>query len=151
MATHTGLRRNFFRDAAREALVWLEDARGKPNLQLADLPDLDAATLGALTPLIRPDVQIIPLEDKVCAGVPGEAETVELFALDDESLAVFNRFNGRQTISQISDDLSAALGWPATESFSRVRAHFLRLVQLRVCVPGNPTPPEAAHGRTPNS
>jgi len=151
MATHTGLRRNFFRDAAREALVWLEDARGKPNLQLANLPDLDAATLGALTPRIRPDVQIIPSGDKVRAIVPGEADMVELFALDDESLAVFNRFNGCRTISQISDDLSAALGWPAAESFSRVRTSFLRLVQLRVCVPGNPIPPEAANGRNPKS
>ena len=59
----------------------------------------------------------------------------------EANLAVFNRFNGVNTVGQVASELSAAMGWSQERSFEHVKRLFFRLVRLRVSVPANPVLP----------
>lgn len=131
-------RRLFFRYMARETLVWCEEMCGVRHIRLSDIPKFPPQAFAALIPRVCPGVEIVPQAGRVCARLPGAKDTVTLFpASDDACLAVFNRFNGRNTLGQAASSLAGAMGWSAAESMSRVRALFLRLLALRVCVPCN--------------
>jgi hypothetical protein len=134
-------RRLFFRYLARETVVWCEELRGKPNVRLADLPKLQPEAIAALVPRVCPGVQIVPEKGQVSARLPGASEMVALFPPDEAHLAVFNRFNGENSIGKVAGELSAAMGWPQERSLEYVKRLFFRLVHLRVCVPSNTTLP----------
>jgi hypothetical protein len=136
----TDNRRLFFRYLARETVAWFEEFGGKPNVNLADLPKLPPEALAALIPRMLPGIEIIPGKDQVSARLPGAAEPVVLFPANDANLAVFNRFNGVNTIGSVAAELSAALSWPPEQSLGNVKRLFFRLVSLRVCVPANTVP-----------
>ena len=133
-------RRLYFRHLARDTVVWFEELLGKPQVELADLPKLPAETLALLIPQICPGTEILPEATRVCARLSGAAETVALFSSREESLLVFNRFNGRESLGSIADELSAAMNWPRERAFAYATGLFFRLVALRVCVPSNDLP-----------
>lgn len=134
-------RRLFFRNFARETMAWFEELGGKPNVKLADLPDLPPEALAALIPRILPGVQIIPEKEQVSARLPGASETVVLFPCDEANLAIFNRFNGENSIGKVVAELSVAMKWPQERSLAHVKHLFFRLVRLRVCAPANTVSP----------
>jgi hypothetical protein len=135
-------RRHFFRDMARETLVWCEEMCGMRHMKLSDIPNLPPQAFEALMPRVRPEVVIAPEDGQVRARVPGVKEAVLLFAAADAStLAMFNAFNGHQTVAQIARKLEGEMGWTPEQSMANVRALFLRLLELRVCVPGNDPAP----------
>lgn len=135
-------RRRFFRAAARETVVWFEELRGRRHIKFDDLYQLPPEAIAALIPRICPGVQIAPAEGQVTARLEGSGEAVALFPMDEANLAVFNRFNGQNTIGQVAGELSAAMGWPQEHSLERVKDLFFRLLRLRVCAPANADLPE---------
>ena len=134
-------RRSFFRWLAVEGIATVEQAQGKPQLRLAELPLLARESLEQIMPMVRPDIRIVPGERDVVAETPGRKKHVCLFPrepADSNACFIFNRFNGQTTIRQISADLAAARGCAYDESFGLVRDLFLRMVGEAVCVPSNP-------------
>ena len=131
-------RRLFFRYIAKEAVVWFDELRGRRNVKFGDLLKLPPETIAALVPQIRPGVQIVPEKGRVSARLPGASEALVLFPSDEANLAVFNGFNGENTIGKVAEDLSATMNWPQERSLEYVRGLFFRLLSLRVCVPTNP-------------
>ncbi len=134
-------RRLFFRNFARETMAWFEELGGKPNVKLAELPDLPPEALAALIPRIIPGVRIIPEKEQVSAQLAGASEIVALFPCVEANLAIFNRFNGENNIGKVVAELSAETGWPRERSLEHVRRLFFRLVRLRVCAPANTVSP----------
>jgi hypothetical protein len=130
-------RRLFFRYAARETAVWLEELGGRRHVKFDDLAKLPPEEIAALVPKICPGVQIVPEDGRVSARLPGASEVVALFQSDDANLAVFNGFNGQNTIGKVAGELSAAMAWPQERSLAHVKQMFMRLLRLRVCVPAN--------------
>jgi hypothetical protein len=137
MSSEIAGRRGFFRLFARESVVALDELRGRPQLRLADLPQLPDATLEQIAPAILEGVTVIPEEQRITARPPACQQAIVLFARDPVPVFIFNRFNGRSTLAQISKELSAQQQWPQEQSFAAVKALFFRLVRLRVCVPAN--------------
>jgi hypothetical protein len=134
-------RRLFFRYLARETVVFVEELGGRRHIKFDDLFKLPPEAIAALIPQICPGVQIVPEDGQVSARLPGASEAVALFPSDEANLAVFNRFNGVNTVGQVASELSAAMEWPQERSFEHVKRLFFRLVRLRVCVPANPALP----------
>jgi hypothetical protein len=144
MPSGLGNRRGFFQFLAREGVAWFDEARGRPQMRLSDLPELPPEALAELVPQILPGVAILPTDTEVRARRPGETETVALFQLEDTNLLIFNRFDGRATLGETVEAVSVATGLDRQETLARVRSLFLRVVGLRVCVPCNAgRPPEA--------
>jgi len=132
-----GPRRAFFRCAARETVVWFEELRGRRHVKFDDLLKLPPEAIAAIVPGICPGVRIIPAEGHVLAQLEGASDAVDLFPSDEANLAVFNRFNGRNTIGQVVTELSAVMEWPPERSLEHVKGLFFRLLWLRVCAPTN--------------
>jgi len=130
-------RRQLFRHLARETVVWFEELGGRRHIKFDDLPKLPPEAIAALIPQICPGVRIVPEQGRVSARLPGAGEAVALFPSDEANLAVFNRFNGKNTVGQVANELSAAMAWPQERSLEHVERLFFRLVRLRVCVPAN--------------
>jgi hypothetical protein len=130
-------RRFFFRQLARETVVWVEELCGRPSVKLTDLPSLPPEAIAALVPQICPGVQIVPEELQISARLPGATGMVVLFESGEANLMVFNGFNGMNTIEKVASDLSAATEWSRERSLDHVKEMFFRLVRLRVCAPAN--------------
>ena len=139
-------RRLFFRYAARETAVWFEELRGRRHVKFDDLAKLPPEEIAALVPQICPGVRIVPGDGQVSARLPGASEAVVLFLSDEANLAVFNGFNGRNSIKKVAGELSAAMAWPREIAMEHVKHLFFRLLRLRVCVPA--TPPQTSGFRT---
>jgi len=63
---------------------------------------------------------------------------LKLFPMDEENLAVFNRFDGRHSLGEVSQQLVQEMGWDEAQSFAYARELFLSLVGRWVCVPKDP-------------
>ena len=135
-----GNRRRFFRLLARETLVCLEELKGVRHFRIQDLWGLSRSELSQMIPQICSGVEILPEGGKVNGRIPGNEAVLPLFDAADAELLVFNRFNGVNTIGQVAEELSADMGFEPEESYARVRALFLHLARLRVCLPSNPLP-----------
>ena len=114
-------------------------SRQMEGLTFSRLPGTkeEVEAIAALIPQICPGVRIVPEDGQVSARLPGASEVVALFRSDDASLAVFNGFNGQNTIGKVAGELSAAMGWPPERSLEHVKHLFFRLLRMRVCVPAN--------------
>lgn len=134
-------RRFFFRDLARQTVVFAEELRGTPHVTFDELFKLQPEKIGARIPRICPGVRIVPEEGQVLGRLPDAKEAVAPLRTAGENLAVFNRFNGQNTAGQVVREASAAMVWSEERSFDRVKGLFFRLVRLRVCVPANPVLP----------
>jgi hypothetical protein len=130
-------RRRFFRLLGREGAVLFDEARGRPQRRLAELPELPAAELGRLIPAVCEGVAIRVENGQVCAQLPGAATARALFPVEPACVFIFNHFDGRTPIESVGRELSASMGWTAERGFREVRAMFLRLVNQRVCAPVN--------------
>ena len=137
----TAGRRRFFTHAARETVVWFEEVGGHRHVKFSDLPKLPPEEIAALVPQVRPGVRIVPEGGQVSACLPGASEAVALFRTDEANLAVFNRFNGQNSIGKVAGEVSAALAWPPERSLAHVKGLFFHLLNLGVCVPSNPVKP----------
>jgi hypothetical protein len=144
-----GGRRDFFRWLTRERAAALRRLRDVPQLSLADLPKLPPPVLASVKPRVLTGVSIVPVEGRVFAELPGGSQPVPLFPMDPATLAIFNRFNGRNSVGQVAEAVCAESRLAPEAAFMAVRAMFLRLTSLGVCVPSNvpsasaPTPPPA--------
>jgi len=134
-----GGRRRFFKQLARESLTFVDEIRGIPQCRLSDLQKLPDQTISKLIPRVSPGVQIIVGDGQVRARIPGRKELKVLFGVEAPELEIFNRFNGINTIAQVTEHLARLYGVSGDEMLPRVRALFFRLAQESVCVPGNPT------------
>lgn len=137
MRVDRGLRRHFFRAAARETLVWLEEAVGHRHVRISDLSALPESALLDLIPQVQPGVRIVAGEREVRALLPDAKEAISLFAPDETTLFVFNQFNSETDLRRIAAGLGAARQWPSEQATAYVRGFFLRLLRLGVCVPRN--------------
>lgn len=132
-------RRHFFRMAANECFSVLGEFRGTPQFKLVDLWELDRPTLGKIIPKVLESAEIHIRDSIVFAKIPsgGEEEFLSLFELASEKAFLFNLINGNNTIDRIVEEVCGHCNITTEESFIRVRAFFLELVQKGVCIPAN--------------
>jgi len=130
-------RRRFFKQFAGETIAWFEEIQGKPQYRLMDIGQIPDAQLAEMVPQIRPDVEIVPQKERICARLRGNAALINLFPANHTDLFLFNHFNGVNSIGRIAGELSIGMGLSKEESFVLVRAFFLRMVRLSVCIPRN--------------
>ena len=132
-------RRAFFRRMMGEAVSAADELRGRPQLRLSDISKLDDESLMELVPMVRPDVEVLDNDQGVCARLPQQEENVVLFSRDERIADfMFTRFDGQTTLRCVCDELVFETEWDEAEAFARVKAFFLRLLDMGVCVPGNP-------------
>lgn len=132
-------RRAFFRWMARQSLLTFEEMRGRPQMRLNDLPALPSDEIATLQPEVLADVTIFTGNDLVLARLPGKDDTITLFPICSPELAIFNRFNGMNTLSDVAGSWRDESGLPLEQTFLGVRTLFLRMTQLGVCAPVNAT------------
>jgi hypothetical protein len=130
-------RRLFFEQFAGEVIAWIEELGGTPHFKLADLGELPQSSLASLIPQVCADAEIIADSEKAYARNPGSSSPDWMFDFDERNTFIFNRFNGRNSIGRVAEELSAAMSLDLEESYDHVRELFLRLVRLRVCMPRN--------------
>ncbi|MBI4612794.1 MAG: hypothetical protein HY720_04215 [Planctomycetes bacterium] len=130
-------RRRFFEVLAREAVAFVDELRGIPQLPLADLWRLSDDDLARIIAQVIPGVEIMVEDRHIGARRQGSAETIVLF--DDElaNTVAFNGFNGRTTIGEVARQVASAMSWDHEQAFLYTKELFLRLVERRVCVPAN--------------
>ena len=131
-------RRTCFRYLARDAIVWFEELCGIRHMTFAEIRGFPDEVFAAIVPQFCPGVEICVEAGRVCARLPDTEERLTLLSTADQpALAIFNRFNGRNPVGEIVGEMAAAMDWSAGEAGARVRALFLRLLELRVCAPYN--------------
>lgn len=130
-------RRLFLKSLVGQASVLLDEISGRPQLRLADLPQLSDEMLGEIKPLIIEGFEITVDDEYILARKPGQDEDVKLIATDRASLYVFNLFNGIWPIAEIASHLAEFMSWNEETSLGFTKELFLHLVSLGVCVPGN--------------
>jgi hypothetical protein len=131
-------RRKFLRGLMGNAVVMWDEISGIPQLNMAELPELPAETLGQIKPLILAEVKISVGENDVKACLPQGDRELELFPIEPANLFVFNLFNGILCLDDIAAKLADFMDWSKDMSLAHTRGLFLHLVHLGICVPGNP-------------
>lgn len=131
-------RRTFLRWLAKEGVALVEEARGRPQLQLGDLAGLPDEKLALIVPVIAPGIGIDVTEYQVTAARGEQDARIVLFDCAPETVFIFNQFDGTTSIAQAATELSTAMSLSAEESFTLTRDLFLHLARLGVCVPANP-------------
>jgi hypothetical protein len=130
-------RRDFFQSFLSEAFHWTEEARGKPQLRLADIGKLPDESLLRLVPILCEEVQIEVDDQHVCARLPKQAQSVRLFARGSTDQFTFNQINGRTPICQITLSLAEHIQCGQDEALNLVKSFVVQLIRQRVCRPAN--------------
>lgn len=131
-------RRHIFGRLLGEVLAAADECKGVRHLQLDNVFGLPDERLGMIVPQVRNDVEIIVVGDLVKARCRRRADPITLFTSEPAGLFVFNRFNGEVSLSQVGAEIAVAMSWTNAQGFAYVRSLFLKMVELRVCVPSNP-------------
>ena len=135
----TNSRRSFFRWLTGRGVATFEEAMGRPQLALSDLPNLPPEELGRLIPTVCPSTEILIREDHVIARTPPDGADLVLFPVSSLELTIFNLFNGQNTLLQAVQRVGAECGVEQQDAMSVARDLFLRLVAHAVCAPANST------------
>jgi hypothetical protein len=131
-------RRGFFRSIVGRVASIVDEARGIPQYSLKDLGSFTDELIAQIKPMILPNVKIIITNDQVNAQREGSEETCFIFQCKCDNTFVFNQFNGQNTIGQISAEFAKVMSWKEEDAFSYTKDFFLKLVRLKICIPGNP-------------
>ena len=133
-------RRQFFPMLIQELIVNLGATQGKLAYQLGELGNQPDEKLAIIRPMVNPAYQIRVIDGQICSQLKGDASaTVQAhFPKTPENLAVFNRFNGKQTLREIADAVAKEYEWELDDAFRFVRDIFLILAVHLVVVPQNP-------------
>lgn len=137
MAVRTDNRRRFFRLLARETLAAADELRGRPQLALTQLPTLPDEALAGLVPKFLEGVRVVRDANELRAHRPKGDVPVHLGGANEAACLCLDSFDGKNSLSTVSRQLACALGWERARAYAFVRAFFLRLVGLRLCVPAN--------------
>ena len=130
-------RRGFFRLLARDMVTGIDEARGIPQVALADLPRLPREKMGALVPRILPGAEILPSESEVRARLSPQASPVTLYHRSEPADLLFHAFNGHTSLEEAAHRLSEHYAVSREEAWRRTVALFLHLIRLGACVPVN--------------
>ncbi len=129
-------RRGFLSAVVTELKVFNKKADGVLTLKTADLGLLSEEDFNQLKPMVVPGCKIKLKDQMVWATPPAAMEPLVLFPVDAPALTAFNHFNGSNTIAQIRALLIEKTGWVEEKAQAYCRGLFLKLVSMRVCVPG---------------
>ena len=129
-------RRGLLSAMISEVKAYNKKVDGAPTLKMSDLGLLPEDEFGMLKPMVVPGCKIKLEDKKVWATPPAAREPLLLFPVEAPALTAFNHFNGQTTIGQICQALSEKTDWPEQKSRAYTRGLFLKLVSMRVCVPG---------------
>lgn len=138
----TGDRRSFFKMLFSEVFTFMENLKDKPQITLAELWQLADKEMGKITPLVSPYAEIIVEEKNVKAKHTDRKEPFFIFDNTEENTFIFNRFNGENSIKDITEDLSENMSWEKYRSFTYIKTFYINLVSLGICIP-----PEAGLNR----
>jgi hypothetical protein len=130
-------RRSFFKSLLGEVITFCEEARGRPQMRLAELDQLPDETLARLMPEVSEDCEVIVEKTEVQGRNRRSGEVLPLFALEPANTITFNRFNGMTPLGDIGHQLAEEMGWEEAEGFAYARNLFLSLARQGVCVPSN--------------
>lgn len=134
----TFTRRQFWRALLQQVVVTRGVTQGKPEGRLSELGSLPDDRLALVRPIMNPSYEIFVDQDHVWCKHTQSGNTIKLFPIEQENLAVFNLFNGEHTLDEIARLVSQEMGWDQTQSFTHARNMFLLLVSHLVCVPQDP-------------
>jgi hypothetical protein len=133
-------RREFWPALLREAFVLFGTVKGGQSGQLAELGSLPDSQLAQVRPIISPSCEITVDQDYVCARSKKTKAVTRLFPMEEETLIIFNYFNGEHTLGAIGTQVAREMCWDEAQGFARARDLFLSLVGRQVCVPRDPPP-----------
>ena len=126
-------RRGFLRNPFRRLIEESEEHRKTGTYRLIDLKDLPDEKLATLKPKVSPYCTVGIEDDQVMATI-----SFPLFSIQDDKLTVFNQFNGKINIAEISQLVAQRLEMDYADAFKMVRDVFVDLVIRQVCVPSEP-------------
>ncbi len=129
-------RRGFLSAIVTELKAFNKKADGQLTLKTADLGLLSEEEFDQLKPLVVHGCKIKLKDKMVWATPPAGMQPLVLFPVEAPALTAFNHFNGINTIAQIRVLLVEKTGWAEEKARAYCRGLFLKLVSMRVCVPG---------------
>ncbi len=131
-------RRTFFKALFQEAMTIQDAFKGKPSYRLSSLGELPDAQLAQIKPSVDVAWEIFVERGYVWGRFKSTDHKVcKLFSTDQENLTVFNMFNGKHSLRQISQRVAERQGWDEAKAFAHTKAIFIHLVNHLVCVPQN--------------
>jgi len=134
-------RRQFFRHFAVEALAFIDECRGRPQLRLDELDQLPRPALESIIPVVREDLEVIREGHMMVArSRRTDDPATPLFPIASDDGEVLDLFDGRRTLGEVAASLESPADLEAR--WERCRDLFLRLARMCVCVPAN-APSEA--------
>ncbi len=128
-------RRGLLRAMMAEVHALSDKVDGKPVLKLSDLAALSDEDLENIRPIKNPECKIRLRDQLVYATPPNAIEDIVLFPVACPALQAFNLFDGRHTLAEVSKYLLEETDWEDEKAWAYTRGLFLKLVNLRVCVP----------------
>lgn len=130
-------RRQLFPAVLTELQVALGETRGVRSFRLDDLAAAPEEVLRTIVP-VRGSGRPVHLADGFACVADDAGALVRLFPAEQVHLDAYNACDGRRDLATIADQVAARWQLDAAAAFQLVRALFLRLLQARVLLPGNP-------------
>lgn len=131
-------RRNFFKALVNEVAVLIKTTQGGQSFRLSELGSLPDDQLARIVPAMNPAFEIYVEADYLWSRHKQTGKTFKEFRLNEANRQTFNLFNEQNTLQEIAQQLSQALGWEEGRAFAYARGLFLSLADHLVCQPGNP-------------
>ena len=128
-------RRALFSAMSNELRARNQAVEGLPVYEIEDIAGMPAEAFGRLRPVLAKGAKI-SLADGFVRGLPRNGvEPVVLFRADSPALMIFNCFNGKITVAEITEMAQQSTGWPEEKTAAVVRGLFLKLCEVRICQP----------------
>ncbi|MBN1542625.1 hypothetical protein JW992_10805 [candidate division KSB1 bacterium] len=126
-------RRRFFRHFFGQSAVLTDEARGKPQLRLSDLPKLTDEQLARIYPKLIANTVIRTAKDGRTTCHQEQTPETRV-PLNEAEAHIISAFDGRKSIGQIAAGLKQQ---NAESAFAETKSLFLRLVDAGLCFPTN--------------
>lgn len=123
-------RREFLRNPFKRTLEDIDERRRTGHYRLNELREMLPEDFNSLKPKVFPSIKI-----GINEGVVQATIVIDLFPVGDNRIDIFNHFNGKTRIDQITRKIAAERGISKKEAHELVRALFLELVEKQICYP----------------
>lgn len=127
-------RRRLLSAIMAEVHVYNKKSEGHVGKKLSDLGSWTDEDLLCVTPIFTPGSKF---EQKggFMYGTASSGREILLFSAASPAMAVFQLFDGVNTLTEIADTLSIKTGWDEEKTFAYTRGVFLSLVTIGLCQP----------------
>ena len=132
-----GSRRRFFRLMLSEAIGFVEEIRGKPQMRLSELDQVSDEVLRHMCPVFNETSSYCIENNAILLNYQKNETSVEVCRLTPQELAMLRYFDGKHTLEEIGYRVAEEFGDGYEDVYQHVKAVFICLAKHFICFPAH--------------